>query len=737
MRAQFPFSALVGQDTMKLALVLNAVNPRLGGVLIRGQKGTAKSTAARGLAALLPPVDVVAGCRFGCSPVAADVRCPECAARRYPTDSVERAVEFVELPIGATEDRVLGSLDMERALLDGQRHFEPGLLARANRGLLYVDEVNLLPDHLVDTLLDAAAMGVNSVERDGVSFSHPAAFVLVGTMNPEEGELRPQLLDRFALAVDVEGMLGASERVEVVRRRIAFEADPAGFAVRWQGAECAEQERIRAARALLPRVAVGDNLLELIARICTAFEVDGLRADIVIYKTAATLAAYSGRERVTAEDIRRAAELALPHRSRRQPFDQPGLDHQRLDQIVDEHTRRSEPDEPNDPPSGRGDGDPLPQEPSDGDVGDNVPSERAEEVFEVAAAQPLPLLPPTGPPPRGGLNERAGRRARAIVEGPRGRHVRSSAQKSGALDVVATLRAAAPFQAERRRAAADEHLRVQANLATPRTRPNPTQAPRPVEAGNLRLQLQATDLRYKVRALPLGALTVFVVDASGSMAARRRMALAKGAVQSLLLRAYQTREEVALIAFRGSAAEVLLPPTSSVHLAAVRLRALPTGGRTPLALALSRAADLLAQRTATRHERQRSDCRGQGWVARRSTTRQVWSAQRSGPVQGGPIERSPTRQRQSAIHTLVLVSDGRANVALAGGDPYADALHEARTLRAAGVHAVVVDSEEGQVRLGRARMLAAELGAEYVRLAELSVGGLAETVRSQPGARYP
>jgi magnesium chelatase subunit D len=325
------------------------------------------------------------------------------------------------------------------------------------------------------------------------------------------------------------------------------------------------------------------------------------------------------------------------------------------------------------------------------------------------------------------LNERAGRRARAIVEGPRGRHVRSSAQKSGALDVVATLRAAAPFQAERRRAAADEHLRVQANLATPRTRPNPTQAPRPVEAGNLRLQLQATDLRYKVRALPLGALTVFVVDASGSMAARRRMALAKGAVQSLLLRAYQTREEVALIAFRGSAAEVLLPPTSSVHLAAVRLRALPTGGRTPLALALSRAADLLAQRTATR----------QGWVARRSTTRQVWSAQRSGTVQGGPIERSPTRQRQSAIHTLVLVSDGRANVAQAGGDPYADALHEARTLRAAGVHAVVVDSEEGQVRLGRARMLAAELGAEYVRLAELSVGALAETVRSQPGARYP
>jgi magnesium chelatase subunit D len=642
---------------MKLALVLNAINPRLGGVLIRGQKGTAKSTAARGLAALLPPVDVVEGCRFGCQPDDGAPRCPECESRQAPARSFERPAEFVELPIGATEDRVLGTLDFERALVDGRRHFEPGLLARANRGLLYVDEVNLLPDHLVDTLLDAAAMGINSVEREGISFTHPAAFVLVGTMNPEEGELRPQLLDRFALAVDVEGMPSTAERVEVVRRRIAFEADPVGFAVRWQADECAEQARIRAARALLPRVRVEDGLLELIARICTAFEVDGLRADIVTYKTASTLAAYMGREQVTAEDIRRAAELALPHRRRRLPFDEPGLDRERLDDIVGEHSGHSDDEPPDLPTDGGDDGPPRPEPPGGADDSGHA-DEPSEQVFEAA---PPPLLPPLslrGGQHRGAPPGSVRGKARRTVEGPRGRHVRSSPVRTNALDVMATLRAAAPLQTQRTQSTG-------------------------ADDGERRIQLKPADLRYKIRSRPLGALTVFIVDASGSMAARRRMALAKGAVMSLLLRAYQTRDEVALIAFRGAAAEVLLPPTSSVHLASVRLRVLPTGGRTPLALALSRAGTLVQQRAAAGHG--------------------------------------------AATSTLVVVSDGRANVALAGGDPYADALAEARLLRAAGVGAIVVDTEDGPVRLGRARMLATELGAAYVRLADLSAGEDPET----------
>jgi magnesium chelatase subunit D len=657
MTSCYPFTALVGQETMKLALVLNAINPRLGGVLIRGQKGTAKSTAARGLAALLPPVVVVDGCRFSCPPDDGAPRCSECETRAGPARPFERAAEFVELPIGATEDRVLGTLDFERALVDGRRHFEPGLLARANRGLLYVDEVNLLPDHLVDTLLDAAAMGVNSVEREGVSFSHPAAFVLVGTMNPEEGELRPQLLDRFALAVDVEGMPSTAERVEVVRRRVAFEADPAGFAASFQADEGAEQARIRAARALLPRVRVDDGLLELIARICTAFEVDGLRADIVTYKTASTLAAYMGREHVTADDVRRAAELALPHRRRRTPFDQPGLDRERLDDFVGQHTGQSD-DEPPEFPTDRGDDEPPRPEPPDGMDGSSRGEQPSEQVFEPAAPPVLPPLSRPGVPPHRGAAPGAARgKARRTVESPRGRHVRSSPVQTGALDVVATLCAAAPLQTQRS---------ASANGFTSR------------------IQLARTDLRFKIRSTPLGALTIFVVDASGSMAAQRRMALAKGAVMSLLLRAYQTRDEVALIAFRGLSAEVLIPPTGSVNLAANRLRALPTGGRTPLALALSRAGALLAQRAST-------------------------SCQRA------------------AVPTLVVVSDGRANVALAGDDPHADALQEARLLRAAGVGAIVVDTEDGPVRLELARMLATELGAAYVRLADLSAGVDRET----------
>jgi magnesium chelatase subunit D len=677
MKSVYPFTALVGQEAMKLALVLNAVNPRLGGVLIRGQKGTAKSTAARGLAALLPPVEVVENCRFGCDPRAGEPRCPECEARGNPTEALERPAAFVELPLGATEDRVLGTLDIERALADGQRHFEPGLLARANRGLLYIDEVNLLPDHLVDTLLDAAAMGTHTLEREGVSFSHPAAFVLVGTMNPEEGELRPQLLDRFALAVDVEGMPSTAERAEVVRRRVAFEADAAAFAVRWQDAECAEQARIRAARMLLPRVRLDDQLLELIARICTAFDVDGLRADIVIYKTATTLAAYAGREEATPADVRRAAELALPHRRRRQPFDQPGLDRQRLEDIVREHSFPPGPPSPSSPPdeppqtgADPDDHEPPPRDPPDGQHPDGqhpggAHADSAEQVFEVEAVSPPPPPPGSGVAPRGETLQRSSRRARTVVESPRGRHVRSTPRRTSSLDVLATLCVAALHQPQRPRA--DE-------------RPQ-------------RIRLDTADLRFKVRTRPVGAVTVFVVDASGSMAARRRMALAKGAVLSLLQRAYQTRDEVALIAFRGQAADVLLPPTSSVHLASDRLRALPTGGRTPLALALHRARALLAH--------------------------------------------AATTPERAAIPTLVLVSDGRANVALAGGDPYADALAEARLLRMAGVGAVVVDTEEGPLRLGRAHTLAVELGAAYVMLADLSAraqpeGALAATVRNQP-----
>ena len=618
----FPFTALVGQSEMKLALVLNAVNPRLGGVLIRGQKGTAKSTAARGLAALLPPIDVVQGCRFGCDPQPGAARCPDCRLRdQLPVET--RSPSFVDLPIGATEDRVLGTLDLERAIQTGQRHFEPGLLARANRGLLYVDEVNLLPDHLVDALLDAAAMGTNTVEREGVSFTHPAAFVLVGTMNPEEGDLRPQLLDRFALAVDVAGMPDPSERAEVVRRRVAYEADPYAFAQRWQAADDVERARIAAARACLPSVRLADHLLDLIARICVEFEVDGLRADVVMYKTALTLAAYVGRREVTVEDIRRAAELALPHRRRRQPFDQPGLDRERLQQIVSEHD-----DPPFAEPAVPSDG---PQQPSGGE------QQRLTEpeVYEIGPPESVEL-----PPPRRASSHtsQAARRGPTRTDNATGRHVGSRPWRGhGALDLLATLQAAAPDQ--RRRGATG------------------------------RLVLEHADLRRKLRRSPDRWCTLFVVDASGSMAARRRMAAAKAAVLSLLQQAYQRRDLVGLIAFRGTNASLLLPPTNSADLAYARLRDLPTGGRTPLASGLWLAHTLLS--------------------------------------------RLATGSRGLAV----LVSDGRGNVSVSGGDPQAEALAAARSLGAA-FDTLVVDTEQGPVRLGLARRISHAAGGHCVGLGQ-------------------
>lgn len=323
MRMTYPFTAIVGQERMKRALILNAIHPQIGGVLIRGERGTAKSTAARALAALLPEIDIVSGCRFGCDPARPDLYCDECRERLELQGTLtgeHRATPFVDLPVSATEDRVVGTLDIEKAIQRGERHFEPGILAAANRGVLYVDEVNLLDDHVVDLLLDSAAMGVNVVEREGISFQHPAAFVLVGSMNPEEGDLRPQLLDRFAHAVDVVGLTGAGDRVEVLRRRIYFEQDPDNFDAAYEDAEHDMSSRIIAARQRFPMVTYTDQDLYTIAALTSSFKVDGHRADIVILRTARAQAAYDGRLEINDRDILLAAELALPHRMKKQPF---------------------------------------------------------------------------------------------------------------------------------------------------------------------------------------------------------------------------------------------------------------------------------------------------------------------------------------------------------------------------------------------------------------------------------
>ncbi len=340
MAVVYPFTAIVGQERMRRALVLNAVNPRIGGVLIRGERGTAKSTAARALAALLPEVRVVADCRFSCDPDQPTTWCTECRERIAEGQELPVAVfrtSFVDLPVSATEDRVVGTLDIERAIKEGERHFEPGVLAAANRGLLYIDEVNLLDDHVVDLLLDSAALGMNIVEREGISFTHPSRYILVGTMNPEEGDLRPQLLDRFALSVDIHGLADPAARVAIMERNLAYEAEPDGFRGEWLDQENALSRQIETARGLVDSVTYSRRDLLSIAALTSSLQVDGHRADLVILKAAKAQAALDGRTEIIDLDIALAAELALPHRLRRGPFQQAEISladlQDRIDQI--------------------------------------------------------------------------------------------------------------------------------------------------------------------------------------------------------------------------------------------------------------------------------------------------------------------------------------------------------------------------------------------------------------------
>ncbi len=602
----YPFSAIVGHDRLRLALVLCAVRPEIGGVLIRGEKGTAKSTAVRALAAVLAEVDP--GSRL------------------------------VELPIGATEDRVVGSLDLQKVLRDGEHAFSPGLLSRAHGGVLYVDEVNLLHDHLVDIMLDAAAMGRVHIERDGVSHSHEARFVLIGTMNPEEGELRPQLLDRFGLAVDVHASREVPVRSEVIRQRLAYEADPVRFAARYAEADRDLAVRIAAARARVPEVALPDAELNRIAALCAAFDVDGMRADLVLARTAVAHAAWRGADSVGEEDIRVAAELALPHRRRRDPFDDPGIDPAQLDEAMAAAGDGGPEPEPEPDPPGGG-------QSANGDAGQPVPQRNS-------SSSTRPSAPPA-----------ATFRARALTvpgigDGAPGR--RSRARNRAGAAITAT---------DDPESGHGLHLFATVLAAAGR-----------VDACG-RLRPQPDDIRRAVRVGREGNLVIFVVDASGSMAARDRMAAVGGAALSLLRDAYQRRDKVAVITFRGDGARVLLPPTTSAHIASRRLTRFDTGGTTPLAEGLLAARDLVVR------------------------------------------ERVRDRARRPLV---VVLTDGRAT---GGPDPLGRSRSAAARLVAEGAAAVVVDCETSYVRLGLAGELAAQLDAPVLQLDQLRADYLAQAVR--------
>lgn len=638
-RVVLPFTALVGQEKLKKALVLNAINPSLCGVLIRGEKGTAKSTAVRSLAELLPEIDV-AGCPFHCHPTDASMQCDACHAqleRGEEIPSRKQKIKVIDLPLGATEDRLVGTLDIERALKDGIKALQPGLLAEVNQGILYIDEVNLLDDHLVDVLLDAAAMGVNTVEREGVSLSHPARFILVGTMNPEEGELRPQLLDRFGLSVEIAGLKDIEARVRIVEVVEDFQRDPVEFCLRYDAQQEALRGQIVGARKILNQVSLPTELVRAIAEICINLSIDGHRADFLIARTAKTIAAFNGRLEAVDDDVKEAANLVLPHRMRRKPFEEPKPFQQEVERAIDEH-RESPQKQSSDREDG---GSSSPKSESDGNEDDGSGG-LSEAVFDIGEQRRPPIQVPKDQRQRTGFGRRVD-----TLSSSAGRYIKARIPQSPTSDIAidATMRASV------------------ARTGT--------------------LLIEKEDLRQKIRQKRTAAVIMFVVDASGSMGARRRMEAAKGAVMALLEDAYQNRDKVGFIAFRQDHAEVILPPTPSVELAARCLRELPTGGKTPLSNGLSKGIEVLKREK----------------------------------VKNGNI-----------VPIMVLVSDGKGNVPL-NGNVKQEVLALAQDIREQRIHLVVINSEEGFIDIGYGREIADASGGQYHHLDHLDAASMVNLIR--------
>lgn len=651
-RTVFPFTAIVGQERMKKALILNAINPNLGGVLIRGQKGTAKSTAARALANLLPEIEVVKDCPFNCNPRQRSEMCNECFTRKTKGEKlpvVKRKMKVVDLPLGSTEDRVIGTLNIEHAIKKGEKIYEPGILASAHRGILYIDEVNLLDDHLVDILLDSAAMGVNTVEREGVSFSHPARFILIGTMNPEEGELRPQLLDRFGLCVEVEGIDDSGLRVEVVRRCMEYENEPHGFAKKWSEEEEKLSNLIIHAKNLFPRVHFSDDILNLIANIAIEMNVDGHRSDIFMLKVAQTIAAYHERVEITADDIKEAAELVLSHRMRRKPFQEPKVDKEKLEESVRKHNKghqnnQTKPAQHNNSPE---------QQSGKNQQQDSRPDSQLETTFEPSEPYPVKKI---SLPADSQIKTGSGRRSRAQSDTKSGRYIKSRIPQGKTNDIAfdATFRASAPYQMQRNNS-------------------------------NVAIAIEPQDIREKVREKKIGNTIMFVVDSSGSMGANRRMVETKGVILSLLIDAYQKRDKVGLVAFKGDKAELLLSPTSSVELAKKQLEDLPTGGKTPLS---------------------------------------------QGLLKGFEVLRNELSRDKKISPLFVVISDGKANVSINDGiNPFEEAKRIACEIKELGINSIVIDTETGFVKLGKLSELSEVLGGKYFHLEDVKAEAISNIVK--------
>src|SRR2546428_3065196 len=687
-RFVYPFSAIVGQDKMQLALVLNATHPAIGGVLIRGEKGTGKSTAVRALARLLPELTVVADCPYHCDPDATEALCSDCQDRLARGETLPRArrrMRVVELPINASEDRVVGAIDIEAAIKSGERRFEPGVLAEANRNILYVDEVNLLDDHLVDVLLDAAAMGVNVVEREGMSVTHPAHFILVGTMNPEEGELRPQLLDRFGLCVEVTTPTDIDQRLRVMELEREFLDNPQAVHRTAAPPELELYDRLQAATTRLDLVQLPDAIRLLIARLCVDGSVAGHRADLVVARTARAICALRGAALVELADVLEALELAPAHRRRDAATDKPEHAQELASRAAEQLAQIQATTPTETPEAARGKA--TQKEGASG--GESNEGWTTAEARESPSTEAVDVEPDTviqlrtfavkklDLPRERQARRAAGKRTSTKSETKRGRYVRSS-QTEKITDVAfdATVRAAAPHQLRRRQATPDA--------------PN-------------QLQLESQDLRQKVRERKTGNLIVFVVDASASMDAEQRMQATKGAILSLLRHAYVRRDKVALVAFSGRNARVVLRPTSSVDLAERRLERLSIGGTTPLTHGLMTGLKLI----------------------------------------------KTERLRDPQVYPLlVLISDGRGNISLFGEEPLLEAQRTASQIKQEGIRAMVIDStrdfssQSGYPRNRATSLygayafnvcgdLAERLGGRYYGLFDLSQSAIVDSVQRE------
>lgn len=647
----FPFAAVVGQEQVKLALLLNAVSQQVGGVLIRGRRGTAKSTLARALAHLLPEMDVVTDCPFSCDPRDIESLCGYCAGNLALEGALAAGrsrMRIVTLPLNATEEMVVGTLDIEKALRRGEKSFEPGILARANRSILYVDEVNLLEDHIVDILLDSAAMGVNVVEREGISFRHGARFILVGTMNPEEGDLRPQLEDRFGLCAEVDTEVTAVERAEILRRNLLFSRNPLELESRFN----AEQEGLRAkivsARERYQAVAIEDDLLNAVALIVERAGADGHRADIAMLHSARALAALEDREGVDINDLARVANLALNHRVRKGPLGSDGGGQLDLPALMKGLTE-IEPDAlPGlaEPPAAEGGA-----APADAGMNGAAKEAPAREAFdEVTLGDPTRQA---GAPGRRGSPQPTG--------DTRGRYYRSASPSGSRQLSKSDIAIDATIRASAARGASDD-------------------------GGT---EVLPEDIKVKLRKRKVGATILFVVDASASMGAQRRLEASREAILSLLLEAYQKRDRVGLVVFKDNAAQLVMSPTSSPALAGRLLAELAPGGTTPLSHGLALARQVLDRE----------------------------------------LSRNP-----APAPMLVLISDGGGNVTMGSSDPMREALDVAGQIRDRGIKSIVLDSaprHDGSPLAGRptaAKRISEALGGAYFPARSISSGSIVEKV---------